>query len=1207
MKGNKVLIAVENPLLQKKLNGFFKQSGFNIISSEILQDATVKREISFSIVDISAALKLLPYILEQKEHSENILPALIFLPETENPVEWLEKGFDDFLFFKESPELYFAKIKKWVLVHQKSINALTSHQNLLNTVAHSLRSPIIIINKDGSIAAINQVAVELFGIDMKKTLGNHWTLYTPEEYIEQLLKVYENINNGSANGPHNFEFKFKDKLNRERTWKVSIDTDPVSENIVVVMQDIEFVKESQRAYYQSEQKFLSVIEAIDVAFSITTLEGVFVDVNRFFLDRLEYQRNEVIGKKVADLQIWHNLSERDKYISLLMKEGVVKEMKVDFKAKSGSLIRGILSGRIVSLNNKKYIFSSVKDVTELKNIQLLSRTIQQIKDIALTQPDENKLFQLLNNEFQYFSWFNQWKFLVFNKKENAIYRFQNNKLTKCTNCQDDERLLEKVGNNNSEIALNRPDIELLLGKKSKNNKLKSPLVWMCFPLRTKSNYLGSLVFKSTLSNQAQIKSVFNTITTITREISFVLEENEVEDELHIIRHALNSAASAVVITDTDGNITWVNKAFTSLTGYVYEEAIGQNPRILKSGNHPRSFYKKLWDTILAGKVWKNDLINKRKDGSFYHEENIITPVFNKNGKIIRFIAIKQDISERKKFEEDLKKHLNRHQILNNILSYYLTEGAVNLNSIINYYLAEIGTYVKADRMCFTEYDTDSMDWTNIYQWSKDTDERNILSNFNEDQIELLKDWFTKKLDKSSNYCSFSPNQIENVEIKNLFVNKNIGTLICFPLYHDEKMIGFIGFIFSDSDYIMADDELNLIEIFSYIIINIWLRNASLKELESAKQKAEEAVKLKTSFLANMNHEIRTPMNAVMGFSDLMTEASCEEKNEYAKIVLKSAKQLLKLINDVIFLSRLQSEHLPITLSECKPAELIDTVFQMFLVSDENVNNLDIRMSFPGSLKDFVFISDVDKIQQVMTNFVSNALKYTFSGYVEMGFSVEGDKVRFYVKDTGKGIAKEEVPKIFDAFYRSSDVMFSAIRGTGLGLNIAKELVETIEGEIGVNTELNKGSEFYFVLPYKKVENIKSSKKTKQPANQQWDELKILIAEDDEDSYLYLKTLLQKRVKTIDRATDGLMAIKMALDNEYDLILMDIKMPEVNGLDATRHIKLKKPHSIIIAQTAYAMPEEKKSALQLGCDEYITKPINKELLYDIIEKKVLSRK
>lgn len=939
MKQNIALVSVSRPLLYNKLKHFFKQSDFNIVSTEALRDTTVKKQISFFVVDVSDAQKLLPYILEQKKYSEHILPALIFLSETESPVEWLKMGFDDFLFFKESSELHFVKINKWVLLHQKTLREKSKRQHLLDTLTYNLNAPVIIINKDGNIDDMNQVAVETFGIDKEKILGNHWTLFTPEEYINQLIKVYESINNDYTSGPHFFEFKFYDKLNRNRTWKVSINSDPVSENIVVVMQDTEIYEKSQRAFQQSEQKHLFIVES----------------------------------------------------------------------------------------------------------------------------------------------------------------------------------------------------------------------------------------------------------------------------ELHIIRHALNSAASAVEITDIDGNIIWVNKAFTKLTGYAYEEAIGKNSRILESGKHPQEFYKQLWDTILSGKVWKNELINKRKNGSLYHEESTITPVFDKNGKIIRFIAIKQDISEQKKLEEDLKNHLYRQQILNNILAYYLTEGAVNLKNIIPYYLSEIGAYVKADRLYLTEYDGVEMDYSKFYQWSKKDDNSNILSDLNKNEIIAVKNWFLENIKKNVKVCSFSINEIKNKIIKNIFVKKSIGTLICFPMFHEEQRIGFTGFIFSASDYKMSDDEQNLIDVFSYIIINIWLRNASIKELSNAKQKAEVAIKLKTAFLANMNHEIRTPMNAVMGFSDLMKEATCEEKDDYAKIILSSAKQLLKLVNDVIFLSRLQSEKLPITLSKCKPVEIINTVYQMFLVTDENVNNLDIRISYSSSLSNFIFISDIDKIQQVITNFVSNALKYTISGYVEIGFKVEGQKVRFYVKDTGKGIDKEDVPKLFNAFYRTSDVMFSSIRGSGLGLSIAKELIETIGGEIGVNTEPNKGSEFYFTLPNKPFNKKDKQKKTKASISRNWKDIKVLVAEDNENSFLYLKLLLEKKVKIFDRAVDGLQAIKMAADYDYDLILMDIKMPELNGLDAAHHIKIKKPDVLIFAQTAYAMPEEKKQALSYGCDEYLTKPINKELLYDIIEKKVLSSK
>ncbi len=1206
MRINKVLIAVENKRLFNELNIFFVGLGFHVVSDGLQKVVLEKNEISFFIVDIPGAKRLLSHIVLQKEHVETVVPALIFLSDGENPVYWLEAGFDDYFFQNDPSRLYFSKLKKWVSLQQGWKNTLENQQSLLNIVAQSLKSPVVIINQNGTIAAINQVAVDLFGLDIEKIIGGHWTLFAPQEYQEQLLKVYNGVLNGKAPETKSFEFTFKDKLNRERVWQVTIDVNPVSKKFVVIMQDMEPVKEFQRASYQSEQKFLSAVESVDVAFSATTIGGVFVDVNSSFLKSLGYKRDEVIGKNVTDLSIWKNITDREKYVTALLKNGEVKEMKVDFKSKSGQLINGILSGRIVLLNNEKYIFSSVKDVTEIKNYQASSRILQKIKDSVVGNSDKKSLFLTIYNELRSYHWFDDAEFLLFIREDDLIYKFKNNNIVKCESCNLHTLLLQQIADDTSEISFNAAEIRDVVDLKGITISNELPRFWITFPLRTAKRFYGNLIVSCKTENLKTNKQALNLVSNVARDMSLFLEEKKMEGELVVIQHALNSAASAVVITDIDGNIIWVNKAFTTLTGYSFEEALGQNPRLLKSGKHPERFYKNLWDTILSGKVWKSELINKRKNGTLYHEENTITPVFDANGKISRFIAIKQDITERKKFEDSLKYHLSRQQMLNNILSYYITENAAGLERIVNYYLAEIGTFVKAQKMCLVEYDADKPDWSNMYQWSADGDARPVLGGLNGNEIKLVKDWFLLKVEKSVRMCSFSLDNIDDEGIKNIFVRKNIGTLICFPLFHESRRIGFSGFIFSMANYTMADDEVSLMDIFSYIFINIWLRNTSVIELENAKRSAEEAIRLKTAFLANMNHEIRTPMNAVMGFSDLMAEASCEEKDEYAKIILSSARQLLKLVDNVIFLSRLQSERLPVTLTQCKPAEIVESVFQIFLVSDENVNNLDIRMSYAGKLKDFAFLSDLDKIQQVLTNFVSNALKYTLSGYVEIGFSVEKDTVRFYVKDTGKGIAQDEVPKIFDAFYRSSDVMFSSIRGSGLGLNIAKELVETMGGEIGVNTELNRGSEFYFTLPFKPLKKD-NKKKLKSAAPERWNDLRVLVAEDNEDSFLYLQILLEKRVKKLDHAIDGLQAVKMAMDNDYDLILMDIKMPEIDGLEATRHIKLKKPGVVIIAQTAYAMPEEKEQALGFGCDGYVTKPVKKELLFEIIEKKVLKNK
>jgi PAS domain S-box-containing protein len=247
------------------------------------------------------------------------------------------------------------------------------------------------------------------------------------------------------------------------------------------------------------------------------------------------------------------------------------------------------------------------------------------------------------------------------------------------------------------------------------------------------------------------------------------------------------------------------------------------------------------------------------------------------------------------------------------------------------------------------------------------------------------------------------------------------------------------------------------------IRNISARKLIELELIASKNKAEESSRLKSAFLTNMSHEIRTPMNAIMGFTDLLIDSDCEEKDRYATIVHQGSNQLLNLIDNVVLLSRMQSEKLPVNISEFKPADLVDTVYQMFNLPEFRMN-LFLIVSIPENAENLVIKSDKDKISKVLINLVSNAVKYTKEGCVEIGFSVSGNRIEFFVKDTGIGISETDQEKIFDAFYRGPQVLRAAIRGTGLGLNIAKTLVELLGGDIGVLSSPDNGSRFHFSVP-----------------------------------------------------------------------------------------------------------------------------------------------
>ncbi|MCX6220736.1 MAG: response regulator [Bacteroidia bacterium] len=372
------------------------------------------------------------------------------------------------------------------------------------------------------------------------------------------------------------------------------------------------------------------------------------------------------------------------------------------------------------------------------------------------------------------------------------------------------------------------------------------------------------------------------------------------------------------------------------------------------------------------------------------------------------------------------------------------------------------------------------------------------------------------------------------------------------------------------------------------------------ELINAKEKAEESNHLKSAFLNNMSHEIRTPMNHIMGFSSLMAESNNDDKDEYAAIILNSSNQLLTMIENVILLSRLQSEKPEVNQQPLEPADLI-TNLGAKIKAECQKKNINLILKIPIDIPRLSILSDHEKIKQILINLTSNAIKYTAEGFVEVGYEVKLDQLIFYVKDSGMGIPPQEHDKIFESFYRTDTVTSKAIGGTGLGLSIVKELVRSMSGTLWLESEAGKGSCFYFSIPMVRSKEALEIEKSSHSSHHKLKDLSILIADDEQINFLYLDVLLKNSVKRIDHAYNGKDALEMASKHPYDVIFMDLNMPEMSGYDATMKIKQSYPAIPIIAQTAYASIEDREKALQAGCDDFIAKPIKKNALLEIIKK------
>jgi two-component system, sensor histidine kinase len=389
-------------------------------------------------------------------------------------------------------------------------------------------------------------------------------------------------------------------------------------------------------------------------------------------------------------------------------------------------------------------------------------------------------------------------------------------------------------------------------------------------------------------------------------------------------------------------------------------------------------------------------------------------------------------------------------------------------------------------------------------------------------------------------------------------------------------------------------------------------NERTKELKLAKEKAEEADNLKSSFLANMSHEIRTPLNAILGCSSLIRETSPspEELEEYNKMMESSGKDLLKLIDDILDISRIEANQVKIDLqlvSVNKICEEVFSTFRQLLVAENPQGSVEPLLTKPFGDEDYLMNTDPLRLKQVLLNILNNAVKFTAKGSIELSYfpGNSRENINFIIKDSGIGIAKEQQQRIFERFTKVADIKEKHYRGTGLGLSIALKLTQLLKGEIRVESELNLGTTFYLSFPLTnvKTQKVRSASKEKEESLSFLSGKVILVAEDVEYNFRLLEILLckNKNVKVL-WAKDGSEVVRMHRENPgIDLILMDIQLPELTGLEATKIIKSENPEIPIIAITAYAMPGDETMVSAAGCDAYMIKPINNVLLIHNLSK------
>lgn len=695
------------------------------------------------------------------------------------------------------------------------------------------------------------------------------------------------------------------------------------------------------------------------------------------------------------------------------------------------------------------------------------------------------------------------------------------------------------------------------------------------------------------------------------DISKVTEQERRIKELF----TLLDDTSIISETDQEGRITGANKKFCKISKFSENELIGKNHRIINSQYHDKSFFTEMWRTIQNGEIWRGEVKNKAKDGSFYWVFSSIYPKKNDDNKVVKYTSIRYDITDRKLNEEirlEEKKYLLYKEKINDIVSDLLLEKN-KMETVEALYLEVL------DKLCLAF----GWDIGHVY----------LVNSENENELVSSGIWSSKDLDKYKDFIELTEEThfnigeglpgkiyktkeislIQNVQLdKNYLRNEkitNLGikTALGIPIIEGgEKVISIIE-LYSDEERLKEDSFLRAFSEKVDFIGNLIGQFLYEDELKISKDKAEDSEKAKTQFLANMSHEIRTPMNGIIGMVSVLKDTSLNnEQKGIINILNSSCDTLLSLLNDILDISKIESGNLDVELVDFDLKKLIKDIDSLFIFSIKD-KGLNFEIKIDKSINN-KYVGDVTKIRQILLNLLTNAIKFTDKGSIKMNVTssdlTENEKlVTISIEDSGIGIAMDKIDNLFKSFSQADNSMTRKYGGTGLGLNISSELAGMMKGSISLDTTEGKGSTFTLRLPLTSVENDNNLIEIDEDSMAiDYSVLKVLIVEDNLINQKVATLTLKKLGISCEIASNGQEAVEACLKISYDFVFMDLQMPVLDGIEATKIIvdRLGLDAPQIIAMTANAYAQDRIKCNEAGMVGFIPKPIKDSLIKETID-------
>jgi len=1112
------------------------------------------------------------------------------------------------LFF--SDELKKFKINQWVILgiifciallswiiliryirnRNRTLKQLKDREENLNITLRSIGDAVITADINGHIRRINPVAHKITKWKEAEAIGKP---------VNEVLKIFSPDTEEEIENPKETQL---DKTPTEQQhasyfllakdgeqYTISKSTSPIYDSAgtiygtVIVFRDITQKHKEEQLIKENERKYRNFFHTSRDCVFITTTDGRWQEINDAGVQLFGYQNREEL-MKINVKNMYYNETERHQHVQAIINQGYTKAYPVKLKHKSGQPINTLISSVPLKDNNGKVIGfqGTIKDITHLKQTEEALRIEKnKLQQITATSPvgimvlDTDRRYTFVNSFAEHILELSK-KELVnkyFHQINWVIKDFEGNPIP-------DDQLPFKVVMKTKQPIYNKEHTIMLPSSAQKNLLLNAA------PLRDAAGTIEGIIIS------------FQDITERHEKQSHINYLNSILEAIRSINQTIIRGYTKSTLIKTACKTLTEIRGFTNAWLVLLDEK-NKHAILAEESNMGEQFHS-LKEQMKQG-VFPNCIKNALSGDKiqFQHEKECIECFIKKNyspnikiilrlehaGRIFGVLNVslpleitrdQKEIDLLEELADDLafalhnlelrKKHSNAEKALIESEKTFrnLVENAFDAiyfmrdrhYEYVNHRFCEITGYSEKE-LTAPEFDFDAL----LTEESKETVEERYAARARGEEIPSQYEIQLEAKDGTLKYVELSTVSMDN---------KNEVTVMG----------------------IMRDTTQ---------------RRIAEQELIEAKRKAEESDRLKSSFLANMSHEIRTPMNGIMGFAQILASKKMdfEKQKEFLNIIENRSTHLLKIIDDIIDISKIEADKLLIEKNYFNINDLLQELhksYQLELSTKDKAHiNLTIENSFHD--KNAELYSDRIRVEQILSNLLNNAVKFTNKGEITFGCkSFSSQEILFFVKDTGGGISKDKKRIIFERFRQADDSITRTYGGTGLGLSISKKLTELLGGKIWLKSEENTGTTFYFTLPIAADKSLKLDYKTDQPETETLDFTgkTILVVEDDITSQQYIKEIIAPTNATIVTAETGKKALTLFNQTEnISLVLIDIRLPDISGLEVTKEIKNIRSNIPVIAQTAYALKSDKRKSLEAGCNDYISKPIKKDELLSII--------